>query len=822
MTHAHLNTPFPAPHKIKRWDPITPPRYFNPKNADLIIIDEDLTATMIDAKARKFRPEDFEIALPAGTEIIHRPRRSPSWKEPVELTGGLIVQALNQKDPRSWARAHGITPAKLWQADRYCRSRERTTQPLGNPQMPLEVRKAMLKGRTNKRHPHISKVLRCLAIELGTTWDGPFLSLRKDPKSGEILFRARPRLWNMSRQKVIVLDGTALEREVQLDIPEIKEVRIEVPRNAVTILVYDEACSKKTLLTPIAKVNGEPRYKPTERLLNTFEFAELCGRMLPRDADDKPRVAATMIKAVRQTITGNWAKKLPVSEECRGVLIGHTGNTRGSNDFKDCEIGVHIGRLRWPVETLEADGCARYFDSSEPLARVEPNEHNRTILPRRPAKYRGKPGVKIPPGATVVEVSYHPDPKINDLMTQHTEREREQGRDRLRLIHNEEPKLEFLISNIEPPDPVDMFVTHTELNAARLLFKLIETAAAPSELTGGERTIPLVPTWLHEHLPELWPTVVMAKGWVGRVKSGQTRNIAEKVWGIADRETLRSVAEANKIYTISVGNSSEGFKPPPHTWTFAEFRCSGTPGGEWSLCMYRGNAPSRRALGAELAVAPESLEFRTRAGESLAAAEDTGPATGDARLDQLLTLCAAGNMALPLAPEPLAVLPGSPFRNAKQAENWKAGVAVREIFKRGPPEGWSAVAYRLKAHRGRKPAEAWIPTGLDPQAAIAAALSASPTDITILTPEEATPKHPRSKPHIVEEPFLADPVEFIVTFGVTKRAWPPHVAPRTTPLSFLDLLRPEEGEGVLLMEENCGEPKPSAARPGSSPHVWIH
>src|SRR6516165_9345487 len=254
MTHAHLNTPFPAPHKIKRWDPITPPRYFNPKNADLIIIDEDLTATMIDAKARKFRPEDFEIALPAGTEIIHRPRRSPSWKEPVELTGGLIVQALNQKDPRSWARAHGITPAKLWQADRYCRSRERTTQPLGNPQMPLEVRKAMLKGRTNKRHPHISKVLRCLAIELGTTWDGPFLSLRKDPKSGEILFRARPRLWNMSRQKVIVLDGTALEREVQLDIPEIKEVRIEVPRNAVTILVYDEACSKKTLLTPIAKV----------------------------------------------------------------------------------------------------------------------------------------------------------------------------------------------------------------------------------------------------------------------------------------------------------------------------------------------------------------------------------------------------------------------------------------------------------------------------------------------------------------------------------------------------------------------------------------
>jgi len=179
-------------------------------------------------------------------------------------------------------------------------------------------------------------------------------------------------------------------------------------------------------------------------------------------------------------------------------------------------------------------------------------------------------------------------------------------------------------------------------------------------------------------------------------------------------------------------------------------------------------------------------------------------------------------MALPLAPKLLAALPGSPFRSAKQAENWKAGVAVREILKRGPPEGWSAVAYRLKAHRGRKPAEAWIPQELDPQVAIAAALGRPLTDIIVLKQAEPMSKPSWRKPHIVEEPFLTDPVEFIVTFGVTRRAWPPHVAPRTMPLSFLDLLRPEEGEGVLLTEENCGEPKPSAARPASSSHVWIH
>ena len=822
MTHAHLNTPFPAPHKIKRWDPITPPRYFNPKNGDLIIIDEDLTSMMIDLEARKFRPEDFEIALPTGAEINHRPRQRPSRKEPIELTGALIVQALSQKNPRSWARAHGITPAKLWQADRYCRSRERTTQSLGDPRMPLEVRKAMLKRRTDKRHPHISRVLRCLAIELETTWDGPFLSLRKDPKSGEILFRARPQLWNMSRQKVIVLDGTALEREVQVDIPGIEEVQVKIPRNVFSIVVYDEACSKHTLLEPIKNEPGH--YKPRDLLLNIFEVAELCGRLLPRNADGTPQVTATMIKEARRTLTGNWNKKLPVSEEFHGVLIGHTGNTRGSNEFKDSEIGVHIGRLRWPVDKLQDEACARYYDSPKPLMLVKPNERGQLVLPRRFAKYRAKPGVKIPKAATVQEVDYHPDPRIQDLLTQHGEREREQIRDRLRLIHNRKTKLEFLVSNIEPPDPVDMFITQTELNVFRLLLKLVE-AAAPAE---GRRALPLTPGWLHQHLPKLWPTERAAKDWVGRVKNGQVRNIAERVWDIADRESLRSVGLANKIYSIRQNVSQEALKNSsagtdtyaPSKWTFGEYRCSGTQTAEWSLLMYRGEAPSRCALGAELAVDPGSLEFRDLAGEPVGAAEDTGPATGNALLDQVLALCLAGEMALPFDPKVLSSLPGSPWKDPKSAKNWKEGIGVGEILARDPPEGWSAVGYRLKARRGGKPTEAWIPPELEPAAAIAAALTVSPTDIIVLPQEEPISKSPWRKPHIVEEPF-PDPTEFTVTFGGTKRAWPPPVAPRTKPLSFLDLLRPEEGEGVLLTAELCGEPNASAARPASF-HGWVH
>jgi hypothetical protein len=760
MTHAHLSKPFPAPHTVKWGDPIQPPRHFNPKNADLVIIDEDLTSTMVDEKARKFEPGDFTLALPADAATVHRPRHRPAWEEPVDLPGALIEQALNQANPRKWARAHGITPQKLWRADRYCRSRERSKQSLGHPGMSLDERKSLLKGRTKTRRPKISRALRCLAIELGTSWDGPFLSLRKDPSSGKILFRARPMLWNMAQQKVIVLDGTAQEREVRVDIPEIKEVRIEVPRNAVTILVYDEVCSKKTLLKPTAKVNGEPRYDPAALLRDTFEFAELCSRMLPQSADGKPRVAATMIKEARQALTGNWDKKLRVAEEFHGVLIGHAGNTRGSNEFKDCEIGVHIGRLQWPVEPLEEEGKARHFDSSEKITCVEHNQYNQIVLPRRRAKYRAEAGVTIPRKARGQEVSYHPDPQLNDLLTLRREREREQGRDRLRLIHNPEPKLEFLVSNIEPPDEVDLFITSTELNDTRLLLRFIEGMAgrASTETTGDNRAVPLRPEWLHEHFPALWTTRKRAELWVARLKGSQVRNIAEEVWKIADRETLACIPDANKENTISSRGSREGLKENPqgfrhfsalpHKWTFAEWRQNSQTAHEWSLFMYRGEAPSRRALGAELAVDAVSLEFRTLAGDPLTAEEDTGPTTGNALLDQALARCLIRHIALPLAPKSLSDLFADLWPDAKAAENWKAGTAVTEILARGPPEGWSAAEYRLTTRRGGKPVWAWIPPGIEP------------------------------------------------------RAGQPSVCP--------------------LTEENCGEPKPSAARPASSSHVWIH
>ena len=121
----------------------------------------------------------------------------------------------------------------------------------------------------------------------------------------------------------------------------------------------------------------------------------------------------------------------------------------------------------------------------------------------------------------------------------------------------------------------------------------------------------------------------------------------------------------------------------------------------------------------------------TRDGEPLAAEEDATPSTGDALLNQALAFCAAKGMALPLDPEPLAALCPYLWANAKAVKNWKAGVAVAVVLKRGPPADWRLAEYRHTSRRGGRPAVAWVPAGIEPRAAIAKTLGEAEAAIAL-------------------------------------------------------------------------------------------
>jgi hypothetical protein len=296
--------------------------------------------------------------------------------------------------------------------------------------------------------------------------------------------------------------------------------------------------------------------------------------------------------------------------------------------------------------------------------------------------------------------------------------------------------------------------------------------------------------------------------------------------------------------TLPSSSLEQALNPGMH---LAQSRVAGSRTSEWTPFLYHGEAPDRAALGALLEVPPESLALRTRDGQPLAALGDA-VSTGDALLDQALSRCSTQQMALPLSPEPLAALCPDLWRDAKAVKNWKAGKSASEILKSGPPEGWGAVEYRL---RSRRSAEAWVPLGAEPRAAIAKGLGVDPEDIIVLEAaravESAMEKRAWSKPIIAEEPLA--PAEFSEVTELPqsrpKRAWsvphivetenslwprevhlrlpfstePPRVARIPRPLSFAAILREDEGEGVLLTEHVCqSDWSPSDMQPQPAVH----
>jgi hypothetical protein len=166
-------------------------------------------------------------------------------------------------------------------------------------------------------------------------------------------------------------------------------------------------------------------------------------------------------------------------------------------------------------------------------------------------------------------------------------------------------------------------------------------------------------------------------------------------------------------------------------WDLARFRVAGTKAKEWSLFVYRDSSTPREALAAHLKVAPTSLSLSTLTGDPLDV-EGENTSTGDALLDQALAICAERGMALPLDPEPLATLPGSPWANAKAVKNWKAGITGARVLQEGPPPGWTQVEYRLTSRRGGRASTAWVSEGIEPARAIASALGLTEAEIVVI------------------------------------------------------------------------------------------
>jgi hypothetical protein len=485
-------------------------------------------------------------------------------------------------------------------------------------------------------------------------------------------------------------------------------VSIEVPRNVSTIQVSSNTYSKNTTLK-----NG----KRTALLNEACNFLEILANAFP------DRVAAFTTKEIRRALTGAAkGEKLDFCENFLGARLGHYGNLRGSNAFEDCLIGFLIGREELPIEVIEADARALHYDTPTPIRFIEPDEKGAKRLPNRTGWYTMRDDRRAQ-----ASITRHPDERCQWRVEAFREAEMMQALDRLRLIHNKEPKLLFILSSVPLPIPVDVLInenTIAKLVAFRELLGELESA-------GFGTTAPITPSFLSECWERVRGNPESAKWWLAGIFPEQSQWVRESLLcsvepSISTLIRFDGSEEALKIFLICQVLRQTG-------WELARFRVAGTKAREWSLFVYRAGragASMREDLAVALKTAPANLSLTTMAGEPLNV-DGEASSTGDALLDRALAICAEQDMALSLDPERLATLPGSPWKNAKAAKNWKEGVAIAELLKADPPAGWQRVEYRLASRRGGRAPVAWVPDAAQPTAAIARALGLSEDEVVV-------------------------------------------------------------------------------------------
>ena len=318
--------------------------------------------------------------------------------------------------------------------------------------------------------------------------------------------------------------------------------------------VTDRTFFKGSLLKPVNAEDDKRRYDPDR-------WKEICS-FIRRIASGAKTLVVTN-KPVRCALTGeDCSATLPISGKFGGADIAHFGNLRGTNDFKDHNAVIILGRDEPSVEGAEQRAMAIWYDTKEPIDRIS-LDGGRLKYPKEVRAYTTRDN-----SLRSVQVSVHPDPRVQAIVEQVREAEMLQAIDRLRLVHSERRKTVYILCSIPLDIPVDELVTWKQLIADP---RLIDALAKCDEQ--GWDALPLAPRELNRLFPDLWDTAKAAKRWSEKKPHEATSNII-RLWGL-----------------------------------LTEYRPEGQK--SWSKSLIRHGVKDRAlALGRVLEISPSSLRFK--------------------------------------------------------------------------------------------------------------------------------------------------------------------------------------------------------------------
>lgn len=432
--------------KLKETDP---PRIFvmthsfltihsNIPGPDLIIVDESHWQSFIDITGQINGAPDLSF-----DDITAAYDKSREHYEDHKLVIEEIISALREK-PLSFLRLlEDIDLSTLDNAIAHIHIPEASDI---NPDQSDEVIKKHSESWEKRKVQKIKQMLKTIRYEIkigkGTS------SIQCDLDNA-----AQIRLHNLKqnmidrRTPVLLIDASAsLEINSKIWGHRLQNVEIKVERNAQVFQVRKRTFSKYSLGIAYSK-NSE--WTPEEDKVELRKGLITFINEIAEQTSSKVFCAGS--KSVIAAIKGGLSSN---------VLTSHYGALRGRNEFENCEIGIVIGREEPPIESVR--GIARALLS-----------HSKDSISIIKSFSSGERERRLKDGNTETEtVRRDLIPLIQEVLEQIREREMEQAIDRLRLIHNKDPKTVFILSSIVLDVTVDKtqvwegFLHITKMDAA--------------------------------------------------------------------------------------------------------------------------------------------------------------------------------------------------------------------------------------------------------------------------------------------------------------------------------------------------------------------
>lgn len=292
-----------------------------------------------------------------------------------------------------------------------------------------------------------------------------------------------------------IIDASASQTIINAIFERYQYKTIFAKRNAYVTQCYSTRCSTTSL---IPERNSDPRSAD-----DAMKRLADINHLIWRKAENGKQVLVIGPQAVVGNPVSCIQPRINIPEHCD---IAHFNGFRGVDKWKDFDVVIVIGRNEPSV--LDAENMARalYIYDPEPLL----------LTGKWTTEERG---YYVSGAQLGVEVTVHPDARVQAIVEQLREEEILQAIDRLRMMHNLTTKEVIILSNIPLDIDVDELRNWDEIIYGTRLERAME-------LNGG--ILPLASDWLAENHPELWATSNAAKMDVKRelagVKKGQYAN----------------------------------------------------------------------------------------------------------------------------------------------------------------------------------------------------------------------------------------------------------------------------------------------------------